>query len=44
MKIVAAEALAKSIKKPTKNKIVPNVLDKKVVLAIAKAVAKYKVR
>ena len=37
MKIRAAEALARIIKKPTRNKVLPDVFDKKVVKAIALA-------
>ena len=38
MKIKAAENLAKIIKKPSPNKIIPSVFDKKVVKAVAKAI------
>ncbi|MDA1196616.1 MAG: NAD-dependent malic enzyme [Nanoarchaeota archaeon] len=38
MKIAAAHALAATIKKPTKNHILPNVLDKKIAKKVAKAV------
>ena len=38
MKIRAAEALARVVKKPTANKIIPDIFDKKVVPAIANAV------
>lgn len=40
MKIAAMYALADYVKKATKNKILPNPLDKKVVVAIGKAVGK----
>ena len=40
MKIAAAHALAKCVKKPTKTHILPNVLDKKVAIKVAKAVKK----
>ncbi|MCK5211407.1 NADP-dependent malic enzyme [Candidatus Parcubacteria bacterium] len=39
MKLSAAIALAYTVKKPTKNKIVPNITEKSVVKAIAKAIA-----
>ncbi len=42
MKVSAAIALAYSIKKPSKNNILPKVTDKKAVLAIAKAVSSKK--
>jgi malate dehydrogenase (oxaloacetate-decarboxylating) len=38
MKIAAADALAGLVKKPTRDSILPYVLDKKVVPAVAKAV------
>jgi malic enzyme len=38
MLIRAAENLAKVVKKPTKNKILPNPFDKEVVKAVAKAI------
>jgi len=44
MKIKAAQALAAYIKKPSKEKIVPKVLDKKAALAVARAVANYKLK
>ena len=44
MKLNAAINLAYSIKKPTKNKILPNITDKKVVKNIAKAVQGTKTR
>jgi len=40
MKISAAIALAYTVKRPTKNNILPNVTDKKAVFAIAKAINK----
>jgi len=40
MKIAAAEALAAVVKKPTAKKIIPDIFDKKVVLAISNAVKK----
>ena len=40
MKISAAEALAAVVKKPTAEKIIPDIFDKKVVLAISNAVKK----
>ena len=42
MKLAAAVAIAYSVKQPTKNKILPNITDKKVVKSIARAVAKNK--
>jgi malate dehydrogenase (oxaloacetate-decarboxylating) len=39
MKIAAAHAIAGSVKKPTHDRILPNILDKKVTKAVAKAVA-----
>lgn len=42
LKIVAALALAKVVKKPNVNRILPNIKDKKAVKAIANAVKKYK--
>jgi malate dehydrogenase (oxaloacetate-decarboxylating) len=42
LKIVVALALAKIIKKPSINKILPNIKDKRAVKAIARAVKKYK--
>lgn len=44
MKLSAAEAIAGSLKKPTKNKILPPVTDKKVVKLIAAAVRSAKLR
>lgn len=38
-KIAAAEAIAKLVKKPTVNQIIPSVLDKKVVPAVARAIS-----
>lgn len=40
MKIAAAKALAAVVKKPTREKIIPDIFDKKVVLAVANAVKK----
>jgi malate dehydrogenase (oxaloacetate-decarboxylating) len=40
MKIAAAHAIADYIKKPHKERILPNILDKYVTRAVAKAVAK----
>lgn len=40
MKLAAAKALARLVKKPTTNKIIPSVLDKKVTPAVARAVRK----
>ncbi len=40
MKIAAAHAIADYIKKPQKDQILPNILDKDVTQAVAKAVAK----
>ena len=40
MKIAAAEALARLVKKPTANKVIPGVFDKGVANAVAKAVKK----
>jgi len=40
MKIRAAEALARVVKKPNSNKIIPDPFDKKVVPAVANAVKK----
>jgi len=40
MKIAAAQAIAGYVKKPKKERILPNILDKKVTPAVAKAVAK----
>lgn len=40
MKIAAAEALAAVVKKPTREKIIPNIFNKKVVLAVSSAVKK----
>lgn len=42
LKIVVALALARVVKKPSVNKILPNIRDKKAVKAIASAVRKYK--
>jgi len=42
MKILVAQAIASSIKKPNKNKIIPNIFDKRVVGIIVKAVKKIK--
>jgi malate dehydrogenase (oxaloacetate-decarboxylating) len=42
LKIVVALALAKVVKKPTVNKILPNIKDKKAVKAIANAVKRYR--
>jgi len=42
MKLAAAVAIAYSVKQPAKNKILPKVTDKKIVKAIARAVAKNK--
>jgi malate dehydrogenase (oxaloacetate-decarboxylating) len=39
MKIAAAHAIADSIKKPRKDRILPNILDRKVTQAVAKSVA-----
>ena len=41
MKIAAAEALAKLVKKPTPNKIIPGVFEEGVSDVVAKAVKKY---
>ncbi|MFZ2484552.1 MAG: NADP-dependent malic enzyme [Minisyncoccia bacterium] len=38
MKIAAAEALARVVKKPTANKIIPDPFDKRVVLAVSNAI------
>jgi len=38
MKVAAAHALADYIKKPTKNRILPSILDRKVTMAVAKGV------
>ena len=40
MKIAAAEALAAVVKKPTAGKIIPDIFDKKVVLAVSNAIKK----
>lgn len=40
MKISAAEAMAKVVKKPTANTIIPDIFDKRVVLAVSNAVKK----
>ncbi len=40
MKIAAAHAIADYVKKPHKERVLPNILDKKVTPAVAKAVAK----
>jgi malate dehydrogenase (oxaloacetate-decarboxylating) len=40
MKIAAAHAIADSIKKPTRNRIMPSILDKSVTRAVAKAVCR----
>lgn len=42
MKIAAAKAIAKSVKKPNRTKVIPNVFDKRVHKAVAKAVKKSK--
>jgi len=36
--VAAAHALADYIKKPTKNRILPSILDRKVTMAVAKGV------
>ena len=40
MKIEVAQALARVVKKPTREKIIPDIFDKKVVLAVSNAVKK----
>jgi malate dehydrogenase (oxaloacetate-decarboxylating) len=40
MKIAAAHAIAGYIKKPQRDRILPNILDREVTQAVAKAVAK----
>jgi malate dehydrogenase (oxaloacetate-decarboxylating) len=40
MKVAAAHAIADYLKKPTRDRILPNILDKDVTVAVAQAVAK----
>jgi len=42
IKIAAAEAIASLVKKPTANKIIPSIFDKKIVPAISDAVKRSK--